>query len=37
MAKPKQGFVVQRRIFAGGKGNQNYARVCAIKPTLVDA
>jgi putative DNA primase/helicase len=37
MAKPKQGFVVQRKIFAGGKGNQNYAWVCAFKPTLVDA
>jgi putative DNA primase/helicase len=37
MFKPKQGFVVQRRIFTGGKGNQNYAWVCAFKPTLVDA
>jgi len=37
MAKPKQGFVIQRKIFAGGKGNQNYAWVCAFKPEIVDA
>jgi hypothetical protein len=36
MVRPKQGFVVQRRIFTGGKGNQNYAWVCAFKPALVD-
>jgi putative DNA primase/helicase len=35
MARPKQGFVVQRKIFTGGKGNQNYAWVCAFKPSLV--
>jgi hypothetical protein len=35
MAKPKQGFVVQRRIFRGGKGNKNFAWVCAFSPAIV--
>jgi uncharacterized protein (DUF927 family) len=35
MAKPKQGFVVQRKIFTGGKGNQNYAWVCAFAPAIL--
>jgi hypothetical protein len=35
MARPKQGFVVQRKIFTGGKGNQNYAWVCAFKPAII--
>ena len=37
MAKPKQGFVVQRKIFRGGKGNQNFAWVCAFNPAIVDS
>jgi putative DNA primase/helicase len=35
MAKPKQGFVVQRRIFRGGKGSQPYAWVCAFNPAII--
>jgi len=35
MAKPKQGFVVQRKIFRGGKGNKNFAWVCAFNPAIV--
>jgi uncharacterized protein (DUF927 family) len=37
MAKPKQGFVVQRKIFTGGKGNQNFAWVCAFKPAIIES
>jgi putative DNA primase/helicase len=35
MAKPKKGFVVQRRIFKGGKGSQPYAWVCAFNPAMI--
>jgi hypothetical protein len=35
MAEPKQGFVVQRKIFRGGKGNKNFAWVCAFNPAIV--
>ena len=35
MENQKQGFVVQRRIFTGGTGTQNYAWVCAFKPMIL--
>jgi hypothetical protein len=36
LAPPKQGgFVVQRKIFTGGKGNQNYAWVCAFNSSIL--
>jgi putative DNA primase/helicase len=35
MAQPKQGFVVQRKIFRGGKGNKNFAWVFAFNPAIV--
>jgi uncharacterized protein (DUF927 family) len=36
LAKAKQsGFVVQRRIFSDGKGNQKCAWVCAFSPALI--
>jgi putative DNA primase/helicase len=35
MAKPSEGFVVQRKIFSGGKGNKNYAWVAAFNPSLI--
>ena len=35
LAKTKNGFVVQRRIFKGGKGNKNYAWVHAFKAKFV--
>jgi hypothetical protein len=37
MVKPKSGFVVQRRIFKGGKGSQPYAWVCAFAPAILSA
>jgi putative DNA primase/helicase len=37
MAKPKNGLVVQRRIFKGGKGSQPYAWVCAFSPSFLSA
>jgi hypothetical protein len=36
LAKTGKKFVVQRRIFDGGKGNQNFARVHAFNPVLCD-
>jgi len=30
------GFVVQRKIYSGGKGNANFAWVCAFNPALVE-
>jgi hypothetical protein len=37
LGKAKQGgFVVQRKIYAGGKGNENFAWVYAFSPALLE-
>jgi hypothetical protein len=35
MATSKRGFVVQRPIFDGGKGNKHWAWVCAFKAAII--
>lgn len=37
IAQPKRGYVVQRPIFKGGKGNQNFRWVVAFRSTIVEA
>jgi len=36
IAQPKRGYVVQRRIFRGGKGNQNFRWVVAFRSSFVE-